>query len=286
MPRAFAKIALILLLLSVSCRAPISVPVIDRVRSAGTTTITDMRIPSSSVGGALRYRAIVPVTQPGERLPVLYLLHGANSGPDDIERHSEVVQLAATSHFIVIIPDAKLSYYTNARNRRYAHWEDAIVFDLPRDVEARFPVLLGREHRGIAGISMGGYGAVKLALKHPELYGFSASMSGALDITRRRASLRRFWQSWRIWTIFGVRPEVRLNEDVFTLLDHSPDPQNTHWFFSCSKGDPLFAVNNRFLRQLGQRAKPVSIITPGAHDWQSWNFALPAAFNSAALTLH
>ena len=73
----------------------------------------------------------------------------------------------------------------------------------------------GREHTGIAGISMGGYGAVKLALKHQELYGFAASMSRALDITRRPASLRRWGQTWRIWMIFGVQPRSRKDEDVF-----------------------------------------------------------------------
>ncbi len=122
---------------------------------------------------------------------------------------SELVNLAIAARLIVVMPEADLSYYTNAKHERHARWEDAIVLELPRDVEARFPVMKGSEHTGIAGISMGGYGAVKLTLKHPGRYGFTASMSGPMDITRRRASVRRWGQTWRIWTIFGVRPSTR-----------------------------------------------------------------------------
>jgi S-formylglutathione hydrolase FrmB len=135
---------------------------------------------------------------------------------------------------------------------------------------------------------MGGYGAVKLALKHPDLYGFAANISGALDITRRPASLRRFWQTFRILTIFGVSPAARQDEDVFNLLDvaSANQLQNMKWFSSCGKNDPLYAVNARFMRNMRERgAKLDGITTPGFHDWQSWNAALPQMFRSAGNAL-
>lgn len=151
----------------------------------------------------------------GELLPLLYLLHGANSNPAEIMERSEPVNLAIAARLIVVMPEADLSYYTNAKHERHARWEDAIVLELPRDVEARFPVMKGSEHTGIAGISMGGYGAVKLTLKHPGHYGCTASMSGPMDITWRRTSVRRWGQTWRIWTIFGVRPGTRKDRRCF-----------------------------------------------------------------------
>jgi putative tributyrin esterase len=275
---------LFLLLFCASCRAPISQAGTERVLATDAVTVSDVRFPCPNIGGLLRYRAIVPSVQPGERLPVLYLLHGANSGPAEIQQRSEVVQLATTHRLIVIMPEAGLSYYTNAKHLSHARWEEAIASDLPRDVEARFPVLEGREHRGIAGISMGGYGAVKLAFKNPELYGFVANMSGALDITRRPARLRRFWQTFRILTIFGVSPASRQEEDVFNLLDHAPanQLQNMKWFSSCGKSDPLYAVNVRFMRDMRQRGAMLDgITTPGFHDWQSWDAAMPLMFKDA-----
>jgi putative tributyrin esterase len=199
---------------------------------------------------------------------------------------SDVTKLSSALHLITAIPEAEFSYYTNAKHKRHAHWEDAVTEELSRDVETRFPVLVGRERRGVAGISMGGYGAVKLALKHPELYTFVGSTSGALDITRRKASIRRWEQTWRIWNIFGVRLSARRDEDVFNLLDGAKELQSVTWFESCGKDDPLLAVNERFASQLQFHGADVqTIITLGGHDWRSWNTAMPDLFGSAEKVL-
>jgi S-formylglutathione hydrolase FrmB len=197
---------------------------------------------------------------------------------------SDVVHLASTAHLIVVMPDAGYSYYTNAKHKRNARWEDAVTEER-HDVESRFPVLRGREHAGIAGISMGGYGAVKLALKHPELYGFAGNMSGALDITRRSASLPQWGQTWRIWTVFGLRRNVRRDEDVFDLLEHGSEVRGTTWFESCGRSDPLYATNALFAHELRGRGVILEASTiAGGHDWQSWN-VMPDLFRIAEKSL-
>jgi S-formylglutathione hydrolase FrmB len=133
---------------------------------------------------------------------------------------------------------------------------------------------------------MGGYGAISLALKHPELYAFAGAMSGPFDIPQRRASLRRWGQTWRIWTTFGVRPSARRDEDVFDLLKNSTKAQDTRWFESCGQSDPLLATNQRFARQLRERGIDVEVLeTHGGHDWQSWNEGMPRLFASAEQAL-
>lgn len=217
---------------------------------------------------------------------MLYLLHGANSSPVEIMDRSGVAQLAANEHLAVVIPDGKYSYYTNAKHQRNARWEDAITRDLMEDVQTRFPVLMGREHTGIAGISMGGYGAAKLSLKHPGLYGFVGVMSGALDITRRPIRLRRLDQTWRIWMIFGVRRSTRSDEDVFDLLSVKKQLPQSEWFISCGGVDPLHGAVERFARQMRQHGMESNLITTqGGHDWQSWNAAMPQMFRSAGNAL-
>jgi S-formylglutathione hydrolase FrmB len=129
---------------------------------------------------------------------------------------------------------------------------------------------------------MGGYAAVKLALKHPEQYGVAGDLSGALDITRRRDSLKRWGQTWRIWTIFGLSREARRDEDVFDLLDKATVITDEAWFLSCGREDPLRGVNERFARQVRKRSSNVvQITTPGGHDWQSWKTAMPELFRAA-----
>ncbi|HET9741280.1 MAG TPA: alpha/beta hydrolase family protein [Terriglobales bacterium] len=250
----------------------------------GTLTVWNVRTASPSVG-VLSYRALVPKVGPEQRLPVLYLLHGANSSPDELMSRSDVSHLAVAANLIVVMPEAGLSYYTNAAHKRHARWEDAIAVDLPRDVDSRLPVLRDRAHTGIAGISMGGYGAIKLALKYPDRYAFTASLSGALDITRRRASLKRWQQTMRIWEIFGGSAAAK-TEDVFLLLPQDSHVHETQWFESCGEKDPLFAVNQRFATRLRQRGASVNFVTtPGGHDWQDWNAALPQMFQAAQKTL-
>jgi len=227
-------------------------------------------------------RAIVPKLSPSEKLPVLYLLHGINSGPSEIMRRSAVGNLARMHNLIVILPQAEFSYYGNPKHRWHARGEDAITRELMADVEIRFPVLRGRQHTGMAGISMGGYGAVSLGLKHPDLYGLIGARSGPFDSARHKASLRRWGQTWRIWTIFGVRPSVRRDPDVFDLLRNSKSGPGNRWLDSCGQSDPLRAVNERWVKQLRERRADVDLVeTPGGHDWQSWNDGMPRLFASA-----
>ena len=276
------------LVLCAGCRAPLQLPEasIQGFSTGNGVTVTDVRFPCPAIGGALWYRIIVPPVAPGERLPVLYMLHGMLSDPADFEQRSGAVKLAAAERLIVVMPEGRDSYYTNARLRRHAHWEDAITQDLVRNVESLFPVLPGREHRGIAGLSMGGYGAVKLALKHPELYAFAGSISGAFDITHRKGGLRRWAQTWRIWTIFGVRPSRRQGEDIFALLAQAPGLQSVTWFQSCGMRDPLYPVNARFTRGMHARGVPLeAITTPGFHDWLTWETTMPQLFKAAGESL-
>jgi hypothetical protein len=71
----------------------------------------------------------------GELLPALYLLHAANSSPAEIMERSELVNLALAiaARLIAVMPEADVSYYTNAKNERHAGWEDAIGLELPGD---------------------------------------------------------------------------------------------------------------------------------------------------------
>jgi S-formylglutathione hydrolase FrmB len=104
---------------------------------------------------------------PGQKLQVLYLLHGSGGGFRDWTNDSDVAGFAA-SGLLLVMPEGSSSYYTNAVDRPQDRYEDYIVHDLISDVEGRFPIATGRSIRAIVGISMGGFGAV--ALRHPDLF--------------------------------------------------------------------------------------------------------------------
>jgi len=276
---------LCLVLLLCACRRSSETGTARTIVSSDTFTVTDVQFPSPAIDQLLSYRAIVPSGEAGERFPVLYFLHGAHSSPAEVTRNAPLVRFANEQRLIVILPDGEHSYYTNARHRSNARWEDAITQDLARDVQSRFPVMVQREHTGIAGISRGGYGAVKIALKHPQQYGFAGTLSGALDYTERKPSLRGVHQALRLWFVFGFGAD-QTAEDVFHLAQSSPAVQQTPWFAACSQTDTLYEVNQRFARLMRDRGAAFNlVVTPGGHTWQTWNADLPELFERAGATL-
>ena len=99
-------------------------------------------------------------------------------------------------------------------------------------------------------------------------------------------TVRRWGETWRIWTIFGVRPSTRKDEDVFELLDRAPKNFSAQWFLSCGQNDPLHAVNQRFVQRMRERGMNLDLInTPVSHDWQSWNAAMPVMFKTEEKSL-
>src|SRR5262249_5823650 len=99
-------------------------------------------------------------TKPASRFPVLFLLHGMDGRPADWIEKGHLASLASSHHMVLVMPDGADSYYTNSVFRSKDRYEDLITLDLVNDVEKYFRVLQKSEARGIAGISMGGYGAV------------------------------------------------------------------------------------------------------------------------------
>lgn len=254
----------------------------DTPRLAAGVVLRDVTFYSQALKRNMPYRVILPRQIPsGRRLPVVYLLHGGDADFRQWSNDSDVSRFAERG-LILVMPEGGSSYYTNAAERPEDRFEDYIVRDLIADVEAKFPAASGRANRAIVGVSMGGFGAVKNALHHPELYSFVAGLSSALDVPSRPFSIRRISQ-WRAHkAIFGAwKGETRRANDPF-LLARSADPSQMPYFFlTCGDQEGLLAANRRFAALLGQRHLPFEYHTlHGAHDWNQWNPELEAVFTS------
>jgi S-formylglutathione hydrolase FrmB len=119
----------------------------------------------------------------GDGPPVLYLLHGMSDDHTAWLRYTSIERYAAAAGLAVVMPAAARSFYTDEA-QGHAFW--ALVADeLPEIVSSFFRVSTRPERTYVAGLSMGGYGAVKLALARPRQFAGAASLSGALDIVRR-----------------------------------------------------------------------------------------------------
>ena len=230
----------------------------------------------------MTYRVFLPATIPSNaKFPVVYLLHGGGGGYRDWSNYSDVSQYASHG-LILIMPEGESSYYMNAVKRPADRFEDYIVKDLIADVEQRFPAKTGRENRAIAGVSMGGFGAVVLALKHPDLFVFAGGLSPALDVPTRPFSIKRIGQYREHSAIFGDwGGQSRRDNDPYTLARNADPAKVPYLFLTCGNQEGLLPANKKLAAILQARAFRYEFhVVPGGHDWNQWNARVPALFES------
>jgi S-formylglutathione hydrolase FrmB len=169
---------------------------------------------------------------------------------------------------IIITPEGNNSWYIDGATGT-EKYESYILQELIPDVDKRFRTVPNRSSRAIAGFSMGGYGAVKFGLKHPEVFSFVASMSGALDASSRT-------DDSSIMKAFGeLNSAERNSNDVFQLAEEFPSnriSQLPYFYLDCGRDDPWLSQNQRFAEILFHRKIPVEFRQlPGNHDWPYWD---------------
>lgn len=186
--------------------------------------------------------------------------------------------------FLIVAPGARGSWFSDSHDGR-SRWEQFLTEELPRLIETRYRAIPSREARGITGISMGGYGAVKLALKHPDLYGSVSSLSGALiplgwDDLKRYTAVAR----WTLKRTFGSSAtDNSLDEnDVWKILwaaryETTPFPLylkgGTEDMYGLGRVAAQFAA---VAHEHGLAA--TAVLEPGGHDWDYWRRGLVGIF--------
>jgi len=240
----------------------------------------DVTFHSASLEREISYRVVLPsIVQSGKKFPVVYLLHGGGGDFHEWSNDSDVARFAEKG-LVLVMPEGESSYYTNSVDRPKDRFEDYVVKDLIGDVETRFPADPSRG--AIAGVSMGGFGAIKLALKYPELYRFVGALSPAIDVPRRPFSIKRISQYRYHASVFGAwGSQTRLDNDPFVLA-RKVDPRKVPYIFAtCGEQEGLLPSNRQFAALLAQHSFQFEFHSgPGGHDWNQWNRLLPDMFAS------
>jgi S-formylglutathione hydrolase FrmB len=260
----------------------------DHPRIADGVAVKDVTFFSAALQRQMPYRVVLPEKLvPGQKLPVVYLLHGGNGSFHDWSNCSDVSRYAAQG-LILVMPEGAFSYYQNAALKPEDKYEDYLTHDLIADVEARFPAASGRENRAIMGISMGGYAAVKLAMTQPDLFAFAGALSPAIEAPERRFNLLQVGQWWRLRTIFGPwGSRTRQNADLFVLVQSANPARTPYLYLTAGEGEPLLKPNRIFAALLKDRGFAFEFHTKlGGHDWGEWDAQIPGCFESLMRHLH
>lgn len=211
-------------------------------------------------------------TSPPPKFPTLYLLHGLSDDHTIWQRRTSIERYAEERGIAVVMPAVNRSFYTDmAAGLRYWSY---ISEELPARARDLFPLSARREDNFVAGLSMGGYGAFKLALRHPERFAAAASLSGAMDMVAAVQSDDPTWLA-EMRTIFGdLNQMAGSDNDLFYLASQlaksdKPKPKLFQW---CGTEDFLYDDNIRF-RNLVETLPFDYTYTegPGDHLWRYWD---------------
>ena len=234
---------------------------------------------SAALGTSVTINVLLP--QPAQeqpttprRYPVLWLLHGLLDDhttwlrQTSLERYVDGLQLA------VVMPAGGRSFYTDMAHG-YRYWT-YVSEELPALARAWFPLSDQREENFVAGLSMGGYGAFKLALRQPERYAAAASLSGALRSFDREAEAGAT-PEWvdELTNVFGDLAGFSTSEDnVYPLArklaeSGAPSPM---LYQCCGVDDFLYADNLAFKQHAESLGLPLTYMEgPGEHNWAYWD---------------
>ena len=233
---------------------------------------------SETLALSVSAHVLIPQT-PGKKRtlhPTLFLLHGLSDDHTIWMRRTSIERYAAERNLAVVMPAAGRSFYQDmAGGARY--WT-FLSEELPAMMRSFFPLSEKRADNFAAGLSMGGYGALRLALSHPEKFAAGASFSGALDYVRRlrdsgKAGSRISKAEWD--SIAGRSADAAgTASDLHHLAKRAASrrgPKPAIWL-SCGTEDDIIGDSRAFHRHLdslGWRHRYEE--SEGAHDWAYWD---------------
>lgn len=205
--------------------------------------------------------------------PTLYLLHGLSDDDTIWTRRTSIERYVAELGLAVVMPNVHKSFYTDMEyGDRY--WT-FLSEELPAAARSFFPLSDKREDNFAAGLSMGGYGAFKWALRHPERFAAAASLSGALDIEQRAIKEAATPMGGLFKLIFGDRSIRGTEDDLFWLLERNAKAEGPKpaLFQSCGTEDFLYEDNRSFREQSLSVGYPAHVYEehPGSHTWEYWD---------------
>ncbi len=215
------------------------------------------------------FTAIVPDDNPGP-FPVLYLLHGLSDDHTAWARRSNIERYVGGLPLIVVMPNGERSFYTDAKEQARAAFETYIVQDLVGFVDRTFRTVPTREGRVLAGLSMGGYGAIKFALKYPDKFCAAVSHSGAVDFARGDFTRTDEWgREWR--PVMGSHPAGG-PDDIFALAETVDRSILPALRIDCGTEDFLLEHNRALHAHLTALGLPHEYEEhPGDHNWDYWD---------------
>ncbi len=249
------------------------------------TTLETYKLNSKLMAREMPYRVILPdgygnpqtknVTAKPLSYSVIYLLHGLTGHFNNWADKTKLTDYAKNYNYIIVMPEGGNGWYTDSSSVANDKYESYIVQELIPEIDKKYRTISDRQHRAVAGLSMGGYGSIKFGLKYPEMFSLVGSFSGALGAAsfseKNAGGIGK-----AIDLIFGATDsEKRQSNDVFKIVKEMTAEKIKNLpfiYLDCGTEDFLIQSNRDFAALLLEKKIPHEFRQlPGIHDWKFWN---------------
>ncbi|MCA5004866.1 alpha/beta hydrolase [Sphingobacterium bovistauri] len=234
--------------------------------SVFSSVVDTVEIYSTSMNKKIKAVVIRPDDTKNKTIPTLYLLHGYSGNYSNwIEKVPYIKTLVDQYNYMVVCPDGGFGswYWDSTPEFQY---ETFMSKELINYIESNYNVCKHRSGRAITGLSMGGHGALYLAIRHQDIFGALGSTAGGVDI-------RPFPNNWEMSKRLGEYADNKAKWDDHTVMEmlHLIKPNNLKIFVDCGYDDFFFGVNEELHKKLSyHNIQHTYLNMPGKHDWNYW----------------
>lgn len=272
--KAYHFIAVCLLLFS-ACRQNPEPDFPTEAGRAAPTRVDTLFLSRPFLGDTAHTLVILPqgYAESTDSFPVVYLLHGYSGDQESwLTQFPELMDWAAKFGQIIVMPDgAYNSWYIDSPVKTEQKMATYIGQELPALIDQRYRTIKDQRGRAITGLSMGGHGAMYLAIQFPEQFGAVSSMSGGLD-------LRPFPNNWELREVLGDPVAFAKNWENYSVINRLDEFQGRDIpiLIDCGVEDFFFEINQTSHDRLLELGIPHDyVVRPGAHTWDYWRKVAP-----------
>lgn len=256
-------------------------------------TVNEQLLYTSSVlGYDVHYSIYLPpnYATSGKNYPVVYLLHGYKGDYTSWVKQGNIKKImdkgiakGTIEPMILIIPDGKVFWYINDYLSK-ARYEDFMFQEFLPYIDKTYKTIPDKQHRAVAGLSMGGYGSLVWAMKHPEKFSYCVALSAAMFTNDGLITMPDQLYSYMamLYGAPGATGNARITQH---FIDNSPieialhnsinSLQSVKWYLECGNQDDLSAVNKTLHTILDERnINNKYIARDGKHDWKFWRVGI------------
>ncbi len=267
--------------------------------------VLETRIVKSTIlGKDVRYTVYLPADYEtsNRNYPVVYLLHGYtddNTGWlqfGEINRYADKAMAEGTiPPMIIIMPNGDSSWYINSYDGK-ENYEDFFVKEFMPTIEKTYHIKAEKKYRGVAGLSMGGYGTLILSMKHPELFAAAAPLSAAVfDDDAVISSPEASWAR-TFGQLYGrdLKGKDRLTKNwydnsILKIVEtkSADDLKKVRYWIDCGDDDFLTKGNCLLHIALSEKKVPHEYrVRDGAHTWTYWRTGITDALKFIGDSFH